>query len=83
MKYKIKRGDEVVVIAGAHKGQRGKVLEVMRDNERVVVEGVNMVKRHRKPTKQDDPDAGIVEREGSIHYSNIMKADRFDGRQSA
>ena len=83
MKYKIKRGDEVVVIAGAHKGQRGKVLEVQRDNERVVIEGVNMVKRHRKATKENDPDAGIVEREGSVHYSNVMKADRYDSRKSA
>ncbi|MBC2593312.1 50S ribosomal protein L24 [Ruficoccus amylovorans] len=83
MKYKIKRGDEVVVIAGAHKGQRGKVLEVLREQERVVIEGVNMVKRHRKATKENDPDAGIVEREGSVHYSNVMKADRYDSRKSA
>ncbi|MDP0497006.1 MAG: 50S ribosomal protein L24 [Verrucomicrobiota bacterium JB024] len=83
MKYKIKRGDEVVVIAGAHKGQRGKVLEVLRGKDRVVIEGVNMVKRHRKATKENDPDAGIVEREGSVHYSNVMKADRYDSRKSA
>ena len=83
MKYKIKRGDEVVVIAGAHKGKRGKVLEVQREKERVVIEGVNMVKRHRKATKENDPDAGIVEREGPVHYSNVMKAERYDGRRSA
>lgn len=82
MKYKVKRGDEVVVIAGAHKDSRGKVLQILPEKNRVIVEGVRMIKRHTK-SRSGDPsqrDGGIVEREGSIHYSNIMKADRFDAR---
>ncbi|WOO43499.1 50S ribosomal protein L24 [Rubellicoccus peritrichatus] len=83
MKLNIKRGDEVVVIAGAHKGSRGKVLELIPEKERVIVEGVRMIKRHTKPREQDGSDGGIVEREGTIHYSNVMKADRFDARKGA
>ncbi len=87
MKYNIKRGDEVVVIAGAHKGARGKVLEVRRnkldsDRTRVVVEGVAMRKIHQKSRGQNDTEAGIIEREGSIHYSNLMLAERFDAKQN-
>ena len=81
MKFKNKRGDEVVVCAGAHKGERGKILEVIRDKQRVIVEGVNFIKRHRKARSQDDPEAGIKEREGSIHYSNVMAAERYDTRR--
>ena len=81
MKLKIKRGDEVVVIAGAHKGARGKILQLFPEKERVIVEGVRMIKRHTKPKSQDGSDGGILEREGTIHYSNVMKADRFDARQ--
>lgn len=79
MKFNIKRGDEVVVIAGAHKGERGKVLAVDRKKLRVTIEGVAMIKKHQKAT-QDNPEGAIVEREGSIHYSNVMKAERYDAR---
>jgi len=82
MKFKIKRGDEVVVISGAHQGQRGKVLQVLRDKERVIIEGVNMIKKHQKAT-QDNPEGAIVEREGTIHYSNVMLAERYDQKKSA
>lgn len=82
MKFKIKRGDEVIVIAGAHKGERGKVLEVLRNKMRVVVEGVAMRKKHQKPKSQEDQ-GGIIEREGSIHYSNVMLAERFDAKHAA
>lgn len=70
MKLKIKRGDEVVVISGSHKGQQGKVLEINRSSLRVVVEGVNLIKRHIRKS-QENPEGAIVEREGSIHYSNV------------
>lgn len=73
MKFKIKRGDEVVVIAGAHKGKRGKVLQVIPATQRVVVEGVAMLKHHTRKT--DKTEGGIIEREGSVHYSNVKKAD--------
>lgn len=82
MKLKIKRGDEVVVIAGAHKGSRGKVLQIFPETERVIVEGVRMIKRHTKPRSQEDQ-GGIIEREGTLHYSNVMKAETFDARKGA
>jgi len=79
---KIRRNDEVVVIAGKDKGKRGKVLSVRADN-RVVVEGINMVKRHTRPNPMKNEKGGIVEREGPIQISNVAvwnleseKADR-------
>lgn len=77
----IKRGEEVVVITGAYKGKRGKVLEVLPRKARLVVEGVALVKKHLRKT-QDNPTGGIVEREASIHVSNVMLAERYDLRQS-
>lgn len=82
MKFKIKSGDEVVVIAGAHKGQRGKVLQVLRDQQRVIIEGVNMIKKHQRAT-QENPEGAIIEREGTVHYSNVMLAERYDQKKSA
>jgi len=82
MKQKIKRGDEVVVIAGAHKGSRGKVLQMQPTKDRILVEGVAMIKRHTKPT-QDNQEGGIVEREASIHRSNVMPASVYDEKQKA
>ena len=67
---KIRKGDEVIVIAGDHKGKKGKVLQVIRAKNRVLVEGVNMIKKHERKT-QDNPQGSISEREASIHYSNI------------
>jgi large subunit ribosomal protein L24 len=81
MKFKVKKGDEVVVISGDEKGKRGKVLEVQPEKMRVLIEGINMIQKRQKPRKQDDPDAGIVEREAPIHYSNVMLASRYDERQ--
>lgn len=72
MTKKIKKGDEVVVIAGDHKGNKGKILEVLRSKNRVLVEGVNLVKKHERKT-QDNPQGSIVEREASIHFSNVRK----------
>ena len=70
MSKKIRKGDEVIVIAGDHKGKKGKVLQVIRAKNRVLVEGVNMIKKHERKT-QDNPQGSISEREASIHYSNI------------
>jgi large subunit ribosomal protein L24 len=68
---RIRKGDEVIVIAGRSKGQRGHVLKVLKD-DRLLVENVNMVKRHTKPDPQRQQPGGIVERESPIHNSNVM-----------
>ena len=73
MASKIKKGDEVVVISGDHKGSKGKVLEVLRKNDRILVEGVNLIKKHEKKT-QENPQGSIVEREASLHISNIRRS---------
>jgi len=78
-KFHVKRGDEVVVIAGTEKGKRGKLISVLRDKERVIVEGVKMIKRHMRKSQQY-PQGKIVEREGSIHLSNVMLAAKYDAR---
>ncbi|WP_046756856.1 50S ribosomal protein L24 [Kordia jejudonensis] len=69
-KLKIKSGDTVRVIAGDHKGSEGKVLTVLREKNKAIVEGVNMVKKHTKPSAQN-PQGGIVEKEAPIHVSNL------------
>ena len=68
---KIRKGDEVVVTAGKDKGRRGTVVKVLDDGH-VVVEGVNMIKRHTKPNPQRQVQGGIVEKEGAIDLSNVM-----------
>ena len=68
---KIRRGDEIIVIAGKDKGRRGHVIKVI-NNDRVLVEGVNMVKRHTKPNPNRAIAGGIIEREAAIHISNVM-----------
>ena len=70
----VRRGDLVGVIAGRERGKRGKVLRVLTDKNRVVVEHVNMVKKHQRPT-QKIRQGGIIEREGAIHLSNVMLVD--------
>ncbi len=67
----IKKGDMVQVIAGKEKGKTGKVSRVLRTKNRLVVEGLNMVKRHTKPT-QKNPQGGIVDKESPLHYSNVL-----------
>jgi large subunit ribosomal protein L24 len=78
-KVHVKKGDEVVVLAGKEKGKRGKIIAVAPKTNRVIVEGLQMIKRHTRKS-QDHPQGAIVEREGSIHLSNVMKADQFDAR---
>ena len=68
---KIRKGDEVVVIAGREKGRRGTVIKVM-PHDRVLVENVNMVKRHTRPNPQRGVQGGIVEKEAALHLSNVM-----------
>ncbi len=67
----VKRNDIVIVTAGKEKGKKGKILKVLPDKKRVIVEKVNFIKRHQKPTS-DQKQGGIIEKEGSIHSSNVM-----------
>jgi large subunit ribosomal protein L24 len=69
-KIKIKTGDNVKVITGNNKGSEGKVLKIVSDKNRLIVEGINMVKKHMKPNAQN-PKGGIIEKESSIHISNV------------
>ena len=78
-KFHVKKGDEVVVLAGAEKGKRGKIIAVNAKNSRAIVEGLKMIKRHTRKS-QERPQGAIVEREGTIHVSNLMKAGEFDAR---
>ncbi len=72
----IRKGDLVAVISGKHKGQQGKVLEILTDKNRVRVEGVNIVKRHLKPGRDPKvPQGGIIEKFGTIHISNVLPVD--------
>ena len=81
MKYKVKKGTEVVVITGEHKGKKGKVLEVLRDSQRVVIEGINLRKKFLKKS-QENPNGGIIEKEMPIHYSNIkVIVDKPEAKQ--
>jgi large subunit ribosomal protein L24 len=77
-KLKIKKGDKVVVIAGRDKGKKGEVLRVLREESRVVVQGVHMVKRHTRPAAGNP--GGIVEKEGTIHISNVAHEDPKSGK---
>lgn len=72
VKMPVRKNDEVLVIAGRGAGQRGRVLQVLPEKGRVVVEGVNLIKRHTKPNPQKNIKGGIVEREGAIHASNVQ-----------
>jgi len=78
-RYHVRRGDEVVVISGTQKGSRGKIISVITSKDRVIVEGVMMMKKHMKKNR-DNPQGRIVEREGSLHISNVMKAAEYDAR---
>ena len=78
-KFHVKKGDEVVVLAGKEKGKRGKVVAVNPKKNRAIVEGLQMIKRHTRKS-QEHPQGAIVEREGSIHISNLMKVEIFDAR---
>ena len=78
-KLHIKKGDTVFVISGNSKGQSGKVLEVVREDERAIVEGVNLVSKHTKPNAKS-PQGGIIKQEATIHVSNLMLKDPKTGK---
>ena len=69
-KIKVKTDDNVIVIAGEHKGSQGKVVTVIRDQNKAIVKGVNLIKKHLKPSAQN-PQGGIIEKEAPIHISNL------------
>ncbi len=77
-KFKIKTGDEVIILTGKDKGRKGKVVKIIKDKDRVVVEGVNMIKKHVKPSTEN-PQGGIVEKEAPIHISNVALVDPKSG----
>jgi ribosomal protein L24, bacterial/organelle len=78
-RFHVKKNDEVVVLAGSDKGKRGRVIAVLGKKSRVIVEGVAMIKRHTRKSQQH-PQGAIVEKEGSVHISNVMLASDFDAR---
>ena len=78
-KLRVKTGDTVIVIAGKEKGKKGKVIATYSKKDRVVVEGLNLVKRHTKPS-QNNPQGGIITKEAAIHVSNVMLVDPESGK---
>lgn len=80
MARKIRRDDEIVVLAGKDKGKTGKVLKVLAENDRVIVEGVNLVKKHQKPNPHAQVPGGIIEKEASIHVSNVAIVNPTSGK---
>ena len=81
MKIKIRRNDKVVVIAGKDRNKQGRVLRVIADRQRVLVQGVGLVKKHIKPNPQRNIQGGIAEQESPIHISNVMLLDA-DGKRT-
>jgi len=75
MAFSIRKNDQVIVRAGKDRGKKGRVLSVVPDKNRVIVEGVNLIKRHTRPNPQRNIKGGIVEREAAIHLSNVMLVD--------
>ena len=78
MAAKIKKGDKVIVLAGRDKGRSGEVIEVRRTEDRALVRGIHMVKRHQKQSASQD--GGIIAKESSVHLSNLALADPKDGK---
>ena len=81
-KVRIKKNDTVLVRAGKDRGKRGRVLQVLPDKSRVVVEGVGIIKRHTRPNPQRNIKGGIAEREGSVHASNVMVVASENNKRS-
>jgi len=77
--FHVKKGDEVILISGADKGKRGRIISVAPKKQRVIVEGARMIKKHMRKSQQN-PQGAIVEREGTVHISNVMKIADFDKR---
>jgi len=81
MKLKIKTGDTVRIIAGDHKGSEGKVIEVDKQKKKALIEGINMVSKHEKPSAKN-PQGGIVQKEAPIHISNLSLIDSKSGEST-
>ena len=75
---RLKKNDKVRIISGNHRGKEGKILKIFRDKQSVIVEGVNIIKRHQKPT-QKNPQGGITQKEAPVHISNVMLMDPKSG----
>lgn len=82
IKTHVKKGDEVVVISGNHRHESGKVLQVFPEKQQVLVEGVRLIKKHQRKS-QDQPDGGIIEREGPLHISNVKLTEKKAAAKSA
>jgi len=78
-RFHVKKGDQVVIRSGADKGKRGRVIAVLGKKQQVIVEGARMTKKHMRKSQQY-PQGTILNREGPLHISNVMKADEFDAR---
>ena len=78
-KFKVRKGDEIIVISGKDKGKKGEILKVFPAQQRLIVKGVNIVRRHVKPSIQY-PDGGIVKKEATIHVSNVQHLDPSSGK---
>lgn len=78
-KLHIKKGDTVIVISGEHKGQKGRVLEIIIKTQRAIVEGVNLISKHTKPNAES-PQGGIVKKEAPVHISNLLHVDPSSGK---
>ena len=79
-KFRLRRGDEVIVVSGRDKGRKGRIVRMQRDRERVIVQGANMVKRHTRPSAGQP--GGIVEKEAALHISNVALVDPKTGEAS-
>jgi large subunit ribosomal protein L24 len=85
MPARLKSGDEVIVIGGKDRGKRGRILRVEPKNQRVYIEGLNMIKRHQRPrqvagAQRAEQVGGVIEREGPVHVSNVMLVDPKEGK---
>jgi large subunit ribosomal protein L24 len=80
LKTPVRKNDEVIVIGGKDRGKRGRVLQVLPEKNRILVEGVNVIKRHTRANPQKNIKGGIIEREAAIHASNVMPIDPDSGK---
>ena len=82
IRFHVKKGDQVQVITGNHKGSTGKVLQVFPTKQRILIEGVRMIKKHTRKS-QDNPQGAIIEREGPIHVSNVKRVEETEATSKA
>ena len=80
-KLHIRKGDTVIVITGEYKGQKGKVLEILKKNQRAIIEGINMISKHTKPNSAN-PQGGIIKKEAPVHISNLLNIDPSSGKHT-